>query len=241
MMMKAIVDIVTSTSRGPILRTGYTSTLWYCCPKRVDGFSQQVSSFFLLDHATPPSTAWMATAFHITSETLRYHNQWLSYSKWYDLVKEHYLFCNGNEDKAEELKFTLTNLGVCAINQKEMEQEDHRQNRMRLDRTTTTRPQKTKKEVAEEPSLPGASINPWKHTSLKNFKKWCRSAIFLPTRKRKASSKAGRGSRKVFCRYYGSEDGLTSQSLIDMKSSKNMMQGLPWMKKAWKLCLGIMS
>jgi hypothetical protein len=151
-------------------------------------------------------------------------------------VKEHYLFCNGNEDKAEELKFTLTNLGVCAINQKEMEREDHRQNRMRSDRTTTTRPQKTRTELAKELSLPGAS------TSLKNFKKWCRSAIFLPTRKCKASrSKAGRGSRKVFCRYYGSEDRLTSQSLIDMKSSKEMMQGLPWMKKAWKLCLGIMS
>jgi hypothetical protein len=78
-------------------------------------------------------------------------------------VKEHYLFCNGNEDKAEELKFTLTNLGVCAINQKEMEREDHRQNRMRSDRTTTTRPQKTRTELAKELSLPGASINRWKH------------------------------------------------------------------------------
>jgi hypothetical protein len=43
-----------------------------------------------------------------------------------------------------------------------IEQEDRQQNRTRLDRTPATRREKTKKELAEELSLPGATINPRK-------------------------------------------------------------------------------
>jgi hypothetical protein len=43
-----------------------------------------------------------------------------------------------------------------------IEQEDCEQDRTRPGRTPATRQEKTKKELAEELSLPGATINPWK-------------------------------------------------------------------------------
>ncbi len=44
----------------------------------------------------------------------------------------------------------------------EIEKEDRQQNRTRPDMTPATRQEKTKKELAEELSLPGATINPRK-------------------------------------------------------------------------------
>jgi hypothetical protein len=95
------------------------------------------------------------------------------------------------------------------------EQEDCQHNRTRPDRTTATRRDKTKKELAEELSFLVQSLI-LGSKSLKNFKKWLGSKTFQLKRISKASSRAGKGNRKDCCRSFGSAGGLISQSSMNI-------------------------
>jgi hypothetical protein len=109
-MAKAVLHVATITYTGRDSRPAPYNIVCYCYPKRfVRNGPRRIM-------APAPSTAWMSTAFRSTSDTLWYQNRWLSYSKWNELVKEHY-FGNGKQDQAEELNFSTTSL-VQAINRK---------------------------------------------------------------------------------------------------------------------------